>query len=231
MKLGIMQPYFLPYLGYFQLINAVDRYVIYDDANYIKQGWINRNRILLDGEPFMFSLQLSGASSFKKINEIRLGDNQEKVYRTLQHAYSRAPFYRGIIDLLYRITHYETKSLSDYVINSIHEICNYLNINTEILISSDLEKDQSLKGEEKVIYICKLLKADTYLNTIGGINLYQSQRFRQEGLHLLFLNMRKINYKQFCLNFIADLSIIDVLMFNDRTAILEMLSQYDLIEN
>ncbi|HOC87074.1 MAG TPA: WbqC family protein [Prolixibacteraceae bacterium] len=231
MKLGIMQPYFLPYIGYFQLINAVDRYIIYDDANYIKQGWINRNRILMNGEPYIFRINLSGASSNKKINEIGLGNNRKKVFKTIRESYSKAPFYKQGLDLLSLIFSYNTTNLSDFIINSIIRICQYLKINTEILISSYIEKDDSCKGEEKVIEICKLFNADTYINAIGGLNLYDSMNFQNNGIKLLFLNSFKIHYKQFSSNFIQNLSIVDVLMFNNINEISGMLSQYNLITN
>ena len=70
MKLAIMQPYLFPYLGYFQLIAAVDKFVFYDDVNFIKNGWINRNRLLISGKVNYITIPLSGASSFLKINQV-----------------------------------------------------------------------------------------------------------------------------------------------------------------
>lgn len=231
MKLGIMQPYFLPYIGYFQLINSVDSFIIYDDANYIKQGWINRNRILLNGDSFVFRINLSGASSNKKINEIGLGNNREKLFKTIRESYSKAPYYKQGLDLLNIIFGYKTSNLSDFITNSIIKTCNYLNINTEILISSRIEKDDSWKGEKKVIEICRLFNADTYINAIGGLNLYDSTNFQDNGIKLLFLKTGEIHYKQFSSSFLENLSIMDVIMFNNLDEISKMLLQYNLITN
>jgi hypothetical protein len=203
--------------------------VIYDDVNFIKQGWINRNRILLAGKPYIFSIQLSGASSFSKINQIKLGNNRTKIFKTIQQAYSKAPYYKKNIELIYNIFNYKTENLCEFVTNSIKEMCCFLNLNTEILISSHIREENLLKGEEKIIQICKLLKADTYVNAIGGQNLYSFKHFSEENVKLLFLRPSEIRYKQFTPEFIPSLSIIDVLMFNNLEEISRMLSQYDLL--
>lgn len=229
MKLGIMQPYFLPYIGYFQLINAVDRFVIYDDANYIKQGWINRNRILLNGKEYNFNLNVSGASSFKQIKEIGLGNNRDKLLKTIFEAYRKAPYFEETIHVLKEILNFETNNLSAMITFSINVINSRLGINSEILHSSDLEKDNNQKGEEKVISICKMLGATQYLNAIGGIKLYSKERFKSEKIELSFLKPDYIEYQQFRNKFIPGLSVIDVLMFNSTDKIIKMLGQYELI--
>lgn len=229
MKVGIMQPYFLPYIGYFQLINAVDKFVIYDDANYIKQGWINRNRILLDDKPFVFHIQLSGASSFKKINEISIGKNRLKVFKTIQQAYSKAAYYQQSIELLAAIFHYKTDNLAEFTSYSINRICSYLKINSNLILSSQIEKDNFPKGESKIINICNSIGAETYINAIGGKSLYSSLNFLKNGIQLYFLNTGDVRYKQYNTNFIKDLSIVDVLMFNDIKEISGMLNNFALV--
>ncbi len=230
MKVGIMQPYFFPYLGYWQLINAVDKYVVYDDVNFIKGGWISRNNILLNGSRHLITLPLYKASSFKKINEIEITKDQValmKVLKLLESAYKRAPYFETVMPLIKNLI-LNNSNIAMLNYNSIIEINQFLGIKTEIILSSELEKDNELKGEDKVIHINKILGSDTYINAIGGKTLYGEQRFKENGLDLFFLNMGDVGYKQFGENYVNNLSIIDVLMFNDVKKINEFLNTYNL---
>lgn len=229
MKLAIMQPYLLPYIGYFQLIKSVDSFVFYDDVTYIKQGWINRNRILLDGKEFLFTLELKGASSFKAINTIEVGNNQKKLLKTFQHAYKNAPQFKNIEPLLFSIFNSTQQNLAQYIINTQKLIASFLSIKTEFLISSEIDKNNALKGQEKVIEICWKIGASTYINSYGGIDLYSKNDFMKAGISLSFLQPRKIEYFQFQNEFVPGLSIIDILMFNTISQIQEMLDNYDLL--
>lgn len=229
MKLGIMQPYFLPYIGYFQLIKAVDKYVIYDDVNYIKGGWINRNNILVNKNKNLFTIMLKDASSNKLINEIEICDNFKKIKKTIEMNYKKAPFYDDVYLLLERIFSYDNKNLAKFIANSIVEISKYLNIDTEILISSEINKDNSLKAQDKVIDICKNLGANMYINAIGGQDLYNYDDFERNGITLNFIKTNEIKYKQFDNDFIPFLSIIDVLMFNSIEDVNKLLDDYELI--
>ena len=213
-KVGIMQPYFMPYIGYFQLMKAVDKYVVYDDVNYIKGGWVCRNYILENGEKKMFTITLKGASPNKLFNEIEIGDNFKKFKKTLQMNYSKAPYFESTMQLIDRIISYPNKQLALFIANSFREILSYLNINTKIYISSDLHKDCTLKGKDKVIHICKLLGGDVYYNAIGGKELYDKDEFVKNGVSLSFLKTDTIDYPQFNGTFEPYLSLIDVLMFN-----------------
>lgn len=220
MTLGIMQSYFLPYLGYFQLMNAVDTFVYYDDVTFIKQGWINRNYICLDGRDHRFTLELKGASSYKKINEIEVGGNREKLYKTFTQAYSKAPHYKNMDWILYNIFHCDEKNLFWYIYYVHLSIFTYLGINTSFLkVSSGIEKDCSLKGKDKVLDICKRLGATTYINAIGGKELYSKDEFRDKGINLFFLHPADELPKR---------SIIDVLMNYSKEEIKIMLKNYDL---
>lgn len=229
MKLGIMQPYFMPYIGYFQLMKAVDKYVVYDDVNYIKGGWVSRNNILVNGEKKMFTISLKGASPNKLFNEIEIGDDFRKLMRTLQMNYSKASHYEETMNLLERIISYPHKQLALFIANSFHEILSYLLIDTEIILSSDLQKDCSLKGKDKVLHICEVLEADTYYNAIGGKSLYSKEEFMSKGIKLSFLETRIKEYPQQTQNFIPSLSIIDVLMNNSVEETNFLLDQYLLI--
>jgi len=173
-----MQPYFLPYIGYFQLIKAVDKYVIYDDVNFIKRGWINRNNILLDGQSFLFSLNLLKSSQNKLINEIFVSENQTKRLKTIRTAYQKAPYFSSIFPIVEKIFAYDDKNLARFVGNSIIQIANYLQFDTEFIYSSDIkEMNHSLKGQDKILNICEVLGATEYLNAIGGMNLYDKNEF------------------------------------------------------
>ncbi len=229
MKIGIMQPYFLPYVGYFQLIKAVDKYIIYDDVNFITRGYINRNNMLVNSERKLFTIKLKGASHNKLINEIEVGDDFRKFLKTVQYNYFKAPFYKDVFPVIQQITQFEDKCLSQFIANSIKEICCYLDIDTSILMSSELSKDCSLKGKDKIINICKCLGAYMYINSIGGKELYDKDEFAFHGIDLKFLNTEIIPYQQFRNEFISNLSILDVLMFNPVKKVNEMLTNFDLI--
>ena len=233
MKLGIMQPYFFPYIGYWQLMNAVDKYVIYDDVNFIKGGWINRNRILVNGKPQYFNVQMKGSSPFKLINEIEINNSEisiNKNLKTIYMAYHKAPYFSKVNLLIEKILKKQTPNLAEYVINSIKCITEYLNINTEIIISSKMPKNNELKNQDKVIEICKKLNATEYYNAIGGMELYSFDDFRKSGINLSFLKTNDICYKQFNNEFVPNLSIIDVMMFNSQEEIKAMLNDFTLIK-
>jgi hypothetical protein len=229
MRIGLMQPYLFPYFGYFQLISIVDKYVIYDDVNYIKGGWINRNSILLNNQRYLFTISLDQASPFKHINEIFIKDDFIKFTRTLFHAYSKAPFFNESMELINNIISFSNRNLGQFTGNSIKLIANYLKIDTEIILSSMLEYNRELKSQEKVIEICKTLQASEYINAIGGQNLYDRNTFDQSSLRLKFLKTNLFTYKQFNNEFVPSLSIIDILMFNSPEQVCELLKEYVLI--
>lgn len=229
MKVAIMQPYIFPYLGYYQLINAVDTFVIYDDVNFIKKGWINRNKILLNGNDFMFNIILKGASQNKKINEIEVEGNNYKLISSIEYAYHKAPYFTKIYPLLTNIVLYKEINLAKYLTNSLLTIIGYLNIKTSILISSEIEKNKLLKGENRIINICNQLKATNYINLLGGQELYSKEKFAENNLILNFIKSNPIVYQHFRGQFTPILSIIDVLMFNASAEISTMLDNYILI--
>lgn len=233
MNLGIMQPYFFPYLGYWQLLNAVDEYVIYDDVNYIKNGWINRNRILIQGDAHYFTLPLEGASSYSLINQIRIANQKEsyqKMLKTLQIAYGKAPFFPVTYDLVSQVFNESTdSSLLQLLVSSHKHLCDLLQINTKLLLSSSIAKQNELHGKEKVIELCKILGATGYYNAIGGKALYSKEDFLANGIGLKFLHSNDVlTYRQYKNVFVPNLSIIDVLMFNGVEQTKLMLLDYSL---
>lgn len=229
MTLGIMQPYFMPYIGYWQLMTAVDTYVVYDDVNYIKGGWVARNNILLNGQKHMFTIMLNGASPNKLFNEITIKDDFKKFSRLIESAYRKAPYYAEVSALLEKIYKYEVKSLGAFMMNSFQVVLDYLEIDTKLILSSTITKDNSLRGKDKVKHICHLLGADTYYNAIGGQELYDKNDFRVDGINLQFVQTNLTPYAQLGNEFVPGLSMIDVLMFNSPTEVKQLLTNYKLV--
>lgn len=222
----------MPYIGYWQLLNAVDQYVIYDDVNFIKGGWINRNRMLMNNQPKLFNIQMQGASPNKLINEVEVFTNdvwKKKLLKTIESSYRKAPYYDEVYPVIKEIIICDENNLAKYIENSIRKICEYLNINTKLIVSSSIDKDINLKGQDKVINICKILGADEYYNAIGGQELYSYSDFEKQGIKLRFLDTDNIEYSQFNGDFVSNLSIIDVMMFNSIDEIKIMLEEYKLI--
>lgn len=233
-KIAIMQPYFLPYLGYFQLIKAVNVFVVYDNIKYTKKGWINRNRILLNGKDILFTIPLAASSDFLPVNEKYLARDydtrKEHMLAKIHHAYRKAPYCKNIFPVIEQIFNDSSRNLFDFVFNSIQKIVELLNIPTQLVVSSTLPVDHERKGIHKVIAICNNLQADTYINPIGGITLYTGKEFKEGGINLYFHNMEVVPYHQAAHPFISHLSIIDILMYNSLERVNEMLDQYKLLE-
>ncbi len=234
MKLAIMQPYFFPYIGYFQLINAVDKFVFYDDVNFIKQGWINRNRVLMNGKDFLFIVPIENVSSFTLIKDSYIKSNiypqwKNKFIKTLEQSYKKAPFYSQAFSIIENILNSNYKTISELAIMSVKQIAVYLNIKTEYIISSERYVNQDLEKKTRLIDICKHEKVTNYINAIGGIELYKKEDFVKEGIQLSFIKSLNIEYKQFNNVFVPWLSIIDVMMFNSAEEIIGMLDKYELV--
>lgn len=232
MKLGIMQPYFLPYIGYWQLLNWVDKFVIYDNIEFEKAGWMRRNRILINGKDKMFTLPVKKDSDYLNVNQRFLADNVgseiDKILKWIKVSYSKAPYINNIYPLLEEIFKFKEKNLFSYIYNSVIVIAEYIGIHTEIIISSTVQIDHSLKGKYKVMEICKKLNANEYINPIGGINLYDKLEFGNNGITLKFLESALPVYRQDTEWFVPGLSIIDVLMYNSKDEITKMLNEFNM---
>lgn len=232
MKIAIMQPYLFPYIGYYQLISTVDALVIFDDVNFIKKGWINRNRILLREKEYLFTLPLEKASQNKLINQIGIvtaQDCKRDLLDLFRHAYRRAPEYEKVYPLIREIILNKENILSKFVENSLRRVAGSLGIKTQFLFSSSIEKTSARKGKDKIIEICRLMHADEYINPIGGTELYDKDEFTRKGIKLSFLKTKDIIYPQFKNNFVPNLSIIDVLMFNPNVKVIDFLDNFELI--
>lgn len=228
------QPYFIPYIGYWQLLNAADCYTICDDYNYIKNGWINRNRVLTNKKEWKyFNIEISHASSNKLINELDVALNPKAINQKLKFlevSYARAPFYSEGSRLMNSILNCGLENLADFLEFSIRSICDYLNIQTKIIRTSSIPGNSDKKAEYRIFDICEYVGADTVFNAINGYKLYDFAEFEKRGLRLAFLKRNDIRYKQFTDDFIPDLSILDAIMFNSVPEIQRLLGQYTLID-
>ncbi len=221
MKVAIMQPYFFPYIGYFQLIAATDLFIVYDNIKYTKKGWINRNRMLRNGKDVMFSLPLKKDSDYLDICKRDLAEdfNRDKMLNQFKGAYQRAPYFSQTFPLVEMVLHHGDVNLFHFLHHSIVKTCEHLGITTEIRISSSVGIDHGLKNQDKVLAMCEAVDANVYVNAIGGIELYSKDSFREKGIDLNFITSRPFEYQQFNDKFLPWLSIIDVMMFNPLDSI------------
>lgn len=233
--IGIMQPYVFPYIGYFQLIKAVDKFVIYDDVAFINKGWINRNNILVGGKASMFTIPLIGASQNRLIREIEV-DNlamwSKKFLKTIEQSYKKTPFYKEGFSLIEQVFNSPVESISELATASLKETCKYLKIDTEIVESSTVYNNQDLKAQGRILDICLQEKANHYINPIGGMAIYDKQLFADNKILLNFIKAKPVKYKQFNKeeeSFVPWLSIIDLLMFCSVEEINEHLNKFELV--
>lgn len=235
MTVAVMQPYFLPYLGYFQLIKAVDKFVLFDDVNYINRGWVNRNNFLMNGQAFLVSVPLSGVSQNKKINEILLSDDPKwrgKLLKTIETCYRKTPHFNSAFPLLESVLlDASITGIASLNLRLIKEIVYYLKFETEIIPSSSEFNNVELKAEERILDICRQLKADVYINPIGGADLYNKSHFLKENIELKFLQLGEVVYSQKNSNgdFIPYLSTLDALMNIGKEDLNKLLMKFTLI--
>jgi hypothetical protein len=232
MRLAIMQPYFLPYLGYFQLMSAVDKIALLDDANYINGGWVNRNRIAVQGEPHWLTLPLAKASQNRLINEIEIVDDplwKRKIIRTVELSYQSAPFAGQILPLLSEMLQEARGSLSTFLFYQLRRLADYIGIPIQIEQTSVRYPKDALTGQRRILDICVREGASTYVNSPGGRSLYDTELFASAGIELLFLDP---NFSALTLRYSGQegpcLSILDLLMFNSVTAVREATEMFRL---
>ena len=233
MSIAIMQPYFFPYIGYFQLINAVDEFVFYDDVNFMKKSYINRNSILLNQKAFQFTVPLKEASQNKIIKDIEVFTNQKWIHdflKTFEHAYKSAPFYQEVLQIVKTIFNSDYKNIAELSVITVTEVCKYLKIDSKFSISSqDYSNTKKLPKTERLIAIAKQSDKQTYVNGIGGRSLYSKKDFKAQNIDLVFLKTQDIKYEQFGNEFVPFLSILDVLMFNSKASVKDLLDKYTLV--
>lgn len=229
-----MQPYFMPYIGYFQMINAVDKFVFYDDVNFIKQGWINRNKILVNKRDFLFTVPIDNSSQNGLIKDAKINDKlfsewKNKLIKTLYQNYKKAPHFDEVNSIIENILQSENRLISRLAINSVIAISNYLDIKTVFIIASEKYNNKELDRLKRLLDICKEENAEQYINAMGGQLLYAKEDFLVEKIQLNFIKSNPIEYKQFSDEFLPFLSIIDVLMFNPVEKVKTFLDRYELL--
>lgn len=231
---SMMQPYLFPYLGYFQLIARSDVFVLGDDLQYAKASWINRNRILVNGQPKLITFPLRKAHLFASINQRWLSEQYpheaQKILKTLEQSYAQAPYKAETMELVRGILAHPERNLARFIENSIRRICAHLHIATPIRIGSELGLPARMDKQERVISIVQKMRGELYINSIGGTALYSHELFNRHGLTLRFLRMDDLSYPQLNHPFVPALSIIDVLMFNSRSEVQAMLKRFALVE-
>jgi len=255
MELGIMQPYFFPYIGYFQLINSVDKFIVYDLLQFTSKSWMSRNRYMVkNGEPAFFNLSMQKKSMSMEIADIELNHSliwRKKLLKEFSHNYKNAPFFDEVFPIIESVLFADVKMLTDINILSILGICKYLEISTEIVKSGDVHRqlENSMKENKgnlarvfqhinltehiekliRIIEICKIENAETYINPIGGLLLYDKSEFKQNNIDLKFIQTRNISYQQFSNDFFPHLSIIDVLMHCGKEGTQKLIQEYDFV--
>lgn len=233
MKLAIMQPYVFPYIGYYQLVHAVDKFVFFDDVNYINKGWINRNKILINGKANLFTIPLKDASQNRLINEIAIaeGNGISKLLRTIEMSYKKAPFFSEVFDLIQSVFTTADSSISTIAKESVKKVFAFLELEKNFVDSSAIYNNRQLKGQERILDISLSEKATDYFNPIGGMELYDAASFAEKKINLHFIKSKEIRYRQWDEHFVPFLSMIDVLMFSEKEQVRNFLNQYEIINN
>lgn len=234
MKIAIMQPYFFPYIGYFQLVNSVDEFIVYDNIEYSRKGWVNRNRILMDGSDVYITIPLKKDSDYLSIGERVLAESwqgdRKKILNKLRECYRQAPYFKTVFPIVEESIGSNEINLFKFLLNTLQRVNSYLEIKTTLIASSLIPIDHNLKAEDKVLAIAKARNADVYINPIGGLALYSKLRFNEDCIELKFLKADEdIDYPQFRSPFIPFLSIIDVMMFNSQQKIQDYLMRFTLV--
>lgn len=228
MKSGIMQPYLFPYLGYYQLVNSVDKFVFYDDVAYIKSGYINRNSILVDSKAQRFTVPVIGSSQNKLICDLNFDINVRKTLKTIAQTYQSAPFFSDIYPIIESVFLDNNRNVAHVSSRSISTVFDFLGIDKDFYFSSELDYDRKASREDKLIAISKLVSCNEYINGPGGRKIYDKIYFSEKGVELSFIDIKVYSYYQNGYTFIPHLSMVDVLMWNNKCDVLKLLDQYEL---
>lgn len=227
--IAIMQPYLFPYLGYYQLVHHVETFVFLDDVTFIKQGYIHRNTIRLDGKPHRFALPVKNQSSYRLINDHYFLDGSMLI-DLVALAYKNAPHYSRVMPLVAEVIDQSERNVAKLAARSVSIVFEYLGLDRRILFSSEINKNNTLKAQERVINICQVLGAQRYTNSIGGISLYSRSDFSTAGIVLEFIRIRnEMIYQTQNYPYLPGLSMIDVLMICPHDQVLTLLEMYDVV--
>jgi len=224
---AVMQPYLFPYIGYYQLVNASDVFIVYDDVTFIKRSFINRNSILANGESKRFSLPVMGASQNVLIQNLDYAP-ADKLIKTIQHSYSKAPYYQDVIELIANVFTCENRNIAKLNEQSIRMVFDYLGIKKQIVFASELDYDRAANRADRLIALSKMHDCQHYINSPGGKELYDKKYFDKQGIKLSFIESKIAPYTQLSKEFVPYLSMIDILMNCSKEEIIKMLSNYEL---
>lgn len=231
-SVAIMQPYIFPYIGYFHLIDSVEHFISFDDVNFIKKGWINRNRILSNDIVINFNLPIKELSQNKKINESFIFDtkrSKEKIVSQICQSYKKAKYFEENFDFIKELILDEQESISIYNLNILKSLSSYLGMQTKFSLSSDYKT--SSEGKNKIFDLLTLKNAQSYHNAIGGMSLYNDAEFLAKGINLKFIESDSISYQQLSSTFHPYLSILDTLLNCGVEDTKILLGKYKLIKN
>lgn len=255
MKLALMQPYFLPYIGAFQLIHSVDKYVFMGYLNYRKDAWYHKNRMIIRNQgPTFFSLKLVSKSSYKSFHEISVDPSRywrNKLLKTIEQNYVKTPYYDECISLFRNVINADILPLDEFNSNSMIEISKFLRIDTvmeqypdeylaiesrlQSLVCGSFDSGDNVEEQNidlktrRVLEICKYENATIFNNAIGGVSLYSKEVFESHGIILHFIKTKPFEYKQAWKSFSPNMSILDVLMNCGKEKTIEYLSMYSLV--
>lgn len=230
MNLALMQPYFFPYVGYFDLICNCNRFVVFDEAQYIKQGWINRNRVLHPGEGWQYvTVPVQKHRSSTRIGQVSIVPDdswKSKLKARLTHLKSHAPHYAETMDLLDDCLDSDERSISKFNVAIIEKICRFLGIEFNCSYISELGLDlgSGLGPGDWALQLARRLKARNYVNLPGGEDLFDAAAFQKSDIGLCIRKIEPFVYSTGKYVFQENLSIIDVLMWNSVTEIRRYLS-------
>ncbi|WP_193016640.1 WbqC family protein [Proteus sp. FME41] len=230
MKLAVMQPYLFPYIGYYQLAYCNDIFVFYDDVNYIKNGYINRNSILTKNGIQLFTLPVIKASSFKKINELYFQENIKKILTSIYQNYSKAPYFSFVYPIIEKILTTNDRNVANITSLSVIKVFEYLSLNFNYKFSSTIDYERTNSAQEKIYNLCKIHNAKKYINSIGGMKLYNKEEFKKRNIELGFIESSITSYSQITSStFIGNLSMIDILMNCSKDEIINQLNNFKII--
>ena len=232
MKVAIMQPYFFPYIGYFSLIKNTDHFVFFDTPQYIRKGWINRNRVIGGGgKDIYFTVPIVKAPQDTAIRDIKIdtGSNwQEKMRGQLSIYKKRAPFYRDVMSVVEKVINLECESISELAIESVVRTCEYLEIPIQYDVYSQMKHEaiDVREPDEWALYITRQMGYDTYVNPPGGKSFFHAEKYEKMGIDLQFLTQELPHYNQRTSEFVEGLSILDVMMFCPPEEVRKMMENY-----
>jgi hypothetical protein len=233
MKIAIMQPYFFPYIGYFQLAQAVDTFVFYDDVNFIKRGWINRNRILLNGMEHLITIPCVKVSQNKLINEVEVDyDHPDllKLPKKLLQAYHNAPNRDVVVGMVNDLLRSRAATIAEMAAMSVQSVYNFLGIDKKFKMASLEDYDnKQLEKADRLIDIVTKEGSISYVNAIGGSEIYSKEYFEEKGIKLEFLKPEISPYPQMVNEFIPGLSVLDMLMMESKENIRSHFNNYRLV--